>query len=89
MWVAQLETAGSCLGRSSTLFPLRLDIAKSARTVVMTMTMVRCVRGRLRKEYPLHFELKLDVDRPIRRGVQEVALVYVFWFGWKALDFAI
>ena len=48
--------------------------------------MARCVRGRLRKEYPRHFEFKLDVGGPMRGAVQEVALVYGFWFRWKDLD---
>ena len=78
-------TAGSFLGRSSTLVPLRLDIAKNPRMIVSTTAVVRCARGRLRREYPLNFVFKSDVDGPIRRGVQEVALVYGFWFGWKAL----
>ena len=36
-------------------------------------------------EYPRHFEFKLDVGGPMRGAVQEVELVYGFWFGWKAL----
>ena len=35
-------------------------------------------------EYPRHFEFKLDVGGPMRGAAQEVALVYGFWFGWKA-----